>query len=41
MVDQYLIALLFGRDQTLSAVSRDREAVVRTLSLIWERGMEP
>lgn len=41
MVDQYLIALLFGRDDTLAAVSRDREAVVDTLNVIWERGMEP
>lgn len=41
MVDQYLIALLFGNDQVLGSVSRDRAAVVETLSLIWERGMEP
>jgi AcrR family transcriptional regulator len=41
MVDQYLIALLFGSDETLLSVSRDRGAVVETLSLIWERGMEP
>ncbi len=41
MVDQYLIALLFGRDETLAYVSRDRATVVETLSLIWERGMQP
>ena len=41
MVDQYLIALLFGRDETLAAISRDRAAVVETLSLIWERGIQP
>ena len=41
MVDQYLIMLLFGRDRTLASVSRDRDAVVDTLSLFWERGMEP
>ena len=41
MVDQYLIALLFSSDGTLAAISRDRSAVVDTLSLIWERGMEP
>lgn len=41
MIDQYLIALFFGRDATLAEVSRDRDAVVATLSLIWERGMEP
>ena len=33
--------VLFGRDRTLASVSRDRDAVVDTLSLIWERGMEP
>lgn len=41
MVDQYLIMLVFGGDATLASVSRDRDAVVETLSLIWERGMEP
>jgi TetR/AcrR family transcriptional regulator, ethionamide resistance regulator len=41
MVDQYLVMLLFGRDPALAAVSEDREAVIDTLSLIWERGMEP
>lgn len=41
MVDQYLAMLLFGRDDNLGAVSRDREAVVDTLNLIWERGLEP
>jgi hypothetical protein len=33
--------VLFGRDRTLASVSRDRDAVVDTLSLIWERGMKP
>lgn len=41
MIDQYLIALFFGRDTTLAEISKDRDAVVATLSLIWERGMEP
>lgn len=41
MVDQYLVMLHFGTDATLAAISRDREAIVDTLSLIWERGMEP
>ncbi|MEC7762643.1 MAG: TetR/AcrR family transcriptional regulator [Pseudomonadota bacterium] len=41
MVDQYLIMLLFGRDSTLADISRDRDAVINTLTLIWERGMEP
>jgi len=41
MIDQYLIMLHFGRDDALAALSRDRDAVIDTLSLIWERGMEP
>jgi AcrR family transcriptional regulator len=41
MVDQYLITLLFGSDETLVSISLDRDAVVETLSLVWERGMEP
>lgn len=41
MVDQYLIALLSGRDGALADISEDRGAVAATLSLIWERGMEP
>jgi TetR/AcrR family transcriptional regulator, ethionamide resistance regulator len=40
MVDQYLIMLLFGSDETLAAVSQDRDALVETLTLIWERGMD-
>lgn len=41
MVDQYLIMLLFGRDETLASLSGDREAMIDTLSLIWTRGMAP
>ncbi len=41
MVDQYLIMLLFGSDETLTSVSWNRQAVVETLNLIWERGMKP
>lgn len=40
MIDQYLSALLLSRDPTLVSVSRDRDAVIDTLSLIWKRGME-
>lgn len=40
MVDQYLIMWLFGADPTLAAVSQDREAVIDTLSLIWQRGID-
>lgn len=41
MVDQYLIMMLFGGDPALAELSRDRDAVIETLSLIWERGMQP
>ncbi|MFC2970030.1 TetR/AcrR family transcriptional regulator [Acidimangrovimonas pyrenivorans] len=40
MVDQYLASLLLSGDPALVAVSQDREAVLDTLTLIWERGME-
>jgi AcrR family transcriptional regulator len=39
MVDQYLASLLLSNDLNLAAVSRDREEVLETLTLIWERGM--
>lgn len=39
MVDQYLSSLLLSQDPTLSAISKDREAVLDTLTLIWKRGM--
>lgn len=39
MVDQYLIALLFNNDPTLASVSKDRDAVIDTLSFIWKRGL--
>lgn len=41
MVDQYLSTLLLSKDPTLARISQDREAVLETLSLIWERGMTP
>lgn len=41
MVDQYLAAWLLSRDPGIVAVSQDREAVIGTLSLIWDRGMSP
>lgn len=40
MVDQYLITLHFGADPVLEQLSRDRAAVVETLTHIWERGMD-
>ena len=39
MVDQYLSAHLLNRDPFLNSISRDREAVIETLCLIWKRGM--
>ncbi|MCB1397587.1 MAG: TetR/AcrR family transcriptional regulator [Rhodobacter sp.] len=41
MIDQYLSTLLLSQDPTLTAVSGDPEAVLETLTLIWERGMAP
>ncbi|THD84550.1 TetR/AcrR family transcriptional regulator [Aliigemmobacter aestuarii] len=40
MVDMYLSALFLTQDQGLAAVSGDRHAVLETLNLIWERGMQ-
>lgn len=39
MVDQHLSDLLLSKDPNLAEISQDREAVLETLSLIWERGM--
>jgi TetR/AcrR family transcriptional regulator, ethionamide resistance regulator len=39
MIDQYLSNLLLSKDPNLAAVSQDREAVLDTLTLIWERGL--
>lgn len=39
MVDQYLIMLHFGSDPDLTRISRDRAAVIETLSHIWQQGM--
>jgi len=39
MVDQYLTALFLHHDQTLRDYSKDKEAVIETLTLIWKRGM--
>lgn len=41
MVDQYLSSLLLSEDPALLAVSGDEAAVLDTLDLIWERGMQP
>lgn len=39
MIDQYLSALFLNNDETLALVSKDREAVIDTLTDIWKRGM--
>jgi AcrR family transcriptional regulator len=39
MVDQYLITLHFGTDPVVRDISRDRAALIETLTHIWERGM--
>ena len=39
MVDQYLTALFLSQDRTLASVSKDPEAVIDTLSFIWQRGL--
>jgi len=41
MVDQYLSGLLLSEDPALRAVSGDAAAVLDTLDLIWQRGMQP
>lgn len=39
MVDQYFSGLMLTDDPHLAEISKDREAVLETLNLIWERGM--
>ena len=41
MVDHYLSSLFLSREPGVVAVSASRDAVIETLSLIWERGLEP
>ncbi|WP_297019046.1 TetR/AcrR family transcriptional regulator [Thalassospira sp.] len=41
MTDQYLSGLLLIGDPTLVTISQGREAVIDTLSLLWQRGLEP
>lgn len=40
MIDQYLAGLLIDKDPNMEPFSQDREAVIDTLNLLWERGME-
>ena len=39
MIGQYLSSLPLSMDPNQSATSKDREAVLDTLTYIWERGM--
>lgn len=41
MTDQYLSGLLLSNDPNMLAISRDRAEVTNTLTLLWQRGMEP
>lgn len=41
MTDQYLSSLLLSNDPNVQAISRDRMEVINTLTLLWQRGMEP
>lgn len=41
MVDHYLSSLFLSGEPGVVAVSDSLEAVIETLSLIWERGLEP
>ena len=40
MTDQYLAGLLLDKDPNMQPFSRDREALIDTLTLLWERGMQ-
>lgn len=41
MTDQYLSSLLLSNDPNMQAISKDRVEVSNTLTLLWQRGMEP
>jgi AcrR family transcriptional regulator len=41
MTDQYFSSLYLSREPGLIEVSHDHEAVIDTLSTIWERGLQP
>jgi AcrR family transcriptional regulator len=41
MIDQYLVTLHFGSDETLAALSRDLDAVLDTFTMLWARGLAP
>ena len=41
MTDQYLGSLLLSNDPNVREVSKNMELVIDTLTLLWQRGMEP
>lgn len=41
MTDSYLAGLLLDRDPNMEPFSQDREAIIDTLDLLWNRGMQP
>jgi len=41
MTDQYLAGLLLDKDPNMAPLSQELEAIIDTLNLLWERGMEP
>ncbi|WP_406651262.1 TetR/AcrR family transcriptional regulator (plasmid) [Aliisedimentitalea scapharcae] len=40
MTDQYLAGLLLDKDPNMQPFSRDRQALIDTLTLLWERGLQ-
>lgn len=40
MVDQYLAGVLLDKDPNMERFSRNPEAIIDTLNLLWKRGME-
>ncbi|NOX39628.1 MAG: hypothetical protein GXP05_03680 [Alphaproteobacteria bacterium] len=40
MIDQYLAGLLLDKDPNMEPFSQNREEIIDTLNLLWERGMQ-
>jgi len=40
MIDQYLAGFLLDKDPNMEPFSQNREEIIDTLNLLWERGME-
>lgn len=41
MTDQYLVNLFLAKDPNMQSFSKDKEAVIKTLSLLWAKGLQP